>query len=80
MSLLGAHVSVAGGVQNAPKRGTEIGADAIQIFTANQNQWFPKEPKEEDAKGYQMAMEKEQPNISISHASYLLNIEAHSNN
>ncbi|MBF88192.1 MAG: deoxyribonuclease IV [Candidatus Marinimicrobia bacterium] len=74
MSLLGAHVSVAGGVQNAPKRGTEIGADAIQIFTANQNQWFPKEPKEEDAKGYQMAMEKEQPNISISHASYLLNM------
>ncbi len=74
MSLLGAHVSVAGGVENAPERGTKIGADAIQIFTANQNQWFPKEPQEENALGYQMAMKKEQPQMSISHASYLLNM------
>ncbi len=39
MALLGAHVSVAGGVQNAPERGRAIAADAIQIFSANQNRW-----------------------------------------
>lgn len=74
MSLLGAHVSVSGGVENAPGRGTQISADAIQIFTANQNQWFPKEPEEKNTIKYRLAMEKEQPQMCISHASYLLNM------
>ena len=74
MSLIGAHVSAAGGVENAPERGTAINADAIQIFTANQNQWFPKEPGEENSKEYRKAMKKELPQMTISHASYLLNM------
>ena len=72
MGLLGAHVSAAGGVENSPGRGTKIGADAIQIFTANQNQWFPKEPQEDNTNGYRNAMEEEQPQMCVSHASYLL--------
>ena len=74
MGLLGAHVSAAGGVENAPGRGTAINADAIQIFTANQNQWFPKEPSKENSKGYREAMKKELPKMTISHASYLINM------
>ena len=74
MGLIGAHVSAAGGVENAPARGTAINADAIQIFTANQNQWFPKEPGEENSKEYRKAMKKELPQMTISHASYLLNM------
>ena len=74
MGLIGAHVSAAGGVENAPARGTAINADAIQIFTANQNQWFPKEPGEEHSKEYRKAMKKELPQMTISHASYLLNM------
>ena len=74
MGLLGAHVSAAGGVENAPARGTAINADAIQIFTANQNQWFPKEPGEENSKEYRKAMKKELPQMTISHAAYLLNM------
>ncbi len=74
MGLIGAHVSAAGGVENAPARGTAINADAIQIFTANQNQWFPKEPDEENSKEYRKAMKKELPKMTISHASYLLNM------
>ena len=74
MGLIGAHVSAAGGVENAPARGTAINADAIQIFTANQNQWFPKEPGEENSKEYRKAMKKELPRMTISHASYLLNM------
>ena len=74
MGLIGAHVSAAGGVENAPARGTAINADAIQIFTANQNQWFPKEPSEENSKGYREAMKKELPKMTISHASYLINM------
>ena len=74
MGLIGAHVSAAGGVENAPARGTAINADAIQIFTANQNQWFPKEPGEENSKEYRKAMKKELPQKTISHGSYLLNM------
>ena len=74
MGLLGAHVSAAGGVENAPGRGTAINADAIQIFTANQNQWFPKEPSKENSKGYRDAMKKELPQMTMSHASYLINM------
>ena len=74
MGLIGAHVSAAGGVENAPERGTAINADAIQIFTANQNQWFPKEPGEENSKEYRKAMKKELPQMTISHASYLINM------
>ena len=74
MGLLGAHVSVAGGVEHAPGRGTAINADAIQIFTANQNQWFPKEPSKENSKAYRDAMKKELPQMTMSHASYLINM------
>lgn len=74
MGLLGAHVSAAGGVFNAPKRGTDIGADSIQIFTANQNRWFPKQPGEEDASQFKQEMKRENPRVCVSHASYLLNM------
>src|SRR6266542_1532242 len=37
--MLGAHVSTAGGLHNAPERGREIAAEAIQVFTRNQVHW-----------------------------------------
>ncbi len=36
---IGAHVSIAGGVENAPLRAGEIGATAFAMFTKNQRQW-----------------------------------------
>ncbi len=40
MKLIGAHVSAAGGVENAPLNALEIGANAFALFTKNQKQWF----------------------------------------
>lgn len=74
MGLLGAHVSTAGGIQNAPARGTEIDADAIQIFTANQNQWSPRQPTPGESAGFRSAMETEQPRLCLAHDSYLINL------
>ena len=37
--LLGAHISIAGGLFNAFLRAKEIHATTMQIFTANQRQW-----------------------------------------
>ncbi|MCC8020134.1 MAG: deoxyribonuclease IV [Rikenellaceae bacterium] len=39
MKYFGAHVSAAGGVQNAPVNAHEIGAGAFALFTKNQRQW-----------------------------------------
>ncbi|MGC9491158.1 deoxyribonuclease IV [Vibrio genomosp. F10] len=40
--LIGAHVSAAGGVDLAPLRAREIGANAFALFTKNQRQWKAK--------------------------------------
>ena len=39
MRYIGAHVSIAGGIENAPLRAQEIGATAFALFTKNQRQW-----------------------------------------
>ncbi|MBN2399091.1 MAG: deoxyribonuclease IV [Candidatus Aminicenantes bacterium] len=39
MKYIGAHVSAAGGVENAPLRAEKIGAKAFALFTKNQKQW-----------------------------------------
>ena len=43
MKRVGAHVSIAGGVENAPLQASLIGAKAFAMFTKNQRQW--KAPK-----------------------------------
>ena len=42
MKYVGAHVSAAGGVENAPLNAYEIGAKAFALFTKNQRQWVGK--------------------------------------
>ena len=39
MKYLGAHVSAAGGADQAVHRAVDIGADAFALFTKNQRQW-----------------------------------------
>ena len=42
MKYFGAHVSAAGGVDNAPANALAIGATAFALFTKNQRQWVAK--------------------------------------
>ena len=39
MKFIGAHVSISGGVENAPLNARAIGARAFAMFTKNQRQW-----------------------------------------
>lgn len=72
--LLGAHMSIAGGVKNALIEGESIGCTAIQIFTASNRQWSFNPLKEEDVQAY-LAYKKTSPLQSvISHGSYLINL------
>ena len=40
VKFIGAHISAAGGVENAPKNAADINATAFALFTKNQKQWF----------------------------------------
>ena len=71
---LGAHVSAAGGPQNAPGRGREIGCDCVQIFTRNQRQWRVKPISDEEASAFRANREACAIGAVMSHASYLLNL------
>ena len=50
--LLGAHMSIAGGVFNAFAQGEEFGCTTIQIFTKSSNQWRAKELTDEEVERY----------------------------
>jgi len=73
---LGAHVSASGGVDQAPGRGTAIGADCIQVFTRNQRQWQPKPLEAAEAAAFRHAREEAGLKTVMSHGSYLVNLAA----
>jgi hypothetical protein len=50
MSILGAHMSIAGGVSKAVERAHKAGCDCVQIFTANNHQWPKLTPPPADRK------------------------------
>ena len=53
MKYFGAHVSAAGGVENAPLNAAAIGADAFALFTKNQRQWSAPPLSEESVAAFQ---------------------------
>jgi deoxyribonuclease-4 len=72
--LVGAHVSIAGGVAVAFSRGEESGCSTMQIFTRNQTQWkAPPLPEEEIAL---FRAEQARTGIApvVAHGSYLVNL------
>ena len=72
--LLGAHLSMAGGLERALIRGGALGCTTIQLFTKSSNQW--KERTLEDSEITRFHQERERTGINpvISHASYLINL------
>lgn len=73
---IGAHVSAAGGLENAPLRAREIGATGFALFTKNQRQWFSKKLTEEEIAAFKKACaDAGYPADSIlPHDSYLINL------
>ena len=72
--LLGAHVSTSGGVQNAPERGTRIGATAIQLFTKPPSQWREPTLSAETVRAFRDNLRISKLRVVISHDSYLINL------
>ncbi len=76
MRRIGAHVSIAGGIENAPKRAQEIGATAFALFTKNQRQWNapPLTAESIDAFRTNCAEGGYLPGHILPHDSYLINL------
>ncbi len=74
--LLGAHISIAGGIELAYERGESIGCTAIQIFTKSNRQWHAPKLTTETIERTLIAQKKSSIQTTIAHASYLINLGA----
>ena len=74
MPILGAHMSISGGPFKALLRGEKIGCRALQIFTANRNQWKTKKLTTFDTDSFHETLEKTAIEFLAVHNSYLINL------
>ena len=71
--LIGAHVSPAGGLWRAVERGTDLGAQAIQIFNQSPRMWRPTQYTDEDFARFREARAGSDIGAVMIHAVYLVN-------
>ncbi|USE36725.1 deoxyribonuclease IV [Endozoicomonas sp. SCSIO W0465] len=76
MKYIGAHVSAAGGVENAPVNAHELGATAFALFTKNQRQWHAKPLSMKSIELFRERCEQYHftPQQILPHDSYLINL------
>ena len=72
--LLGAHMSVAGGLSKAFERAQSIGINTMQIFTKNQNRWEQKPTPQEEIDRWHVVARAAGIAPVVSHAAYLINL------
>jgi len=74
MPKLGAHMSIAGGVDKAFDHAVKTGCDAMQIFTKNNNQWRARPLKDDEVARFHARQAETGIGPVVTHASYLLNL------
>ncbi|HJF90159.1 MAG TPA: deoxyribonuclease IV [Alistipes onderdonkii] len=76
MKYIGAHVSAAGGVENAPANAHGIGATGFALFTKNQRQWVAAPLTAVQIDAFRKACDKYgyTPAQILPHDSYLINL------
>jgi deoxyribonuclease-4 len=71
--LLGAHMSIAGGLQLAVEKGAELGCTALQIFTKNASQWRERDLSVGEISRFKEAVERHPIGPVVAHGGYLIN-------
>ncbi len=76
MKFIGAHVSAAGGVENAPINAQKIGANAFALFTKSQRQWKAKPLTDAQISAFKNNCEEFgfSGDQILPHDSYLINL------
>jgi len=72
--LLGAHLSISGGVDTAFQRAIDTGCTSFQIFTKSNRQWYVKPLPEAEIIRYHQWQAETGIQPVVCHASYLLNL------
>src|SRR3990167_1347715 len=72
--LIGAHVSISGGLSNACLRAYELDTDCFQIFVKNNRQWNAKKLSEIEISEFKTNIKKYSIKYPIAHATYLINL------
>jgi len=72
--LLGAHVSISGGLDKAPERGRDLTCDCMQIFSKNQMQWRAKPLDLGEAERFRENSKVHGIVETVIHDSYLINL------
>lgn len=74
MRKIGAHVSVAGGLLNAPTRAVKIGANCMQIFSSPPQQWRASAYTEGEMREFRQTVAEKDLLPVFVHAVYLINL------
>lgn len=74
MPRFGAHMSISGGLALAFDRLAEVEGEALQVFTANQRQWQPRQPDPKEIEVFRARRRKAHGIPVASHGSYLINL------
>src|SRR5207302_10081998 len=74
--LLGAHMSIAGGVHTAIERGCSIQCPAIQKFVKNNMQWFARPLRRLEIRAFCDHVQRGDLLSIFAHANYLINLAA----
>ncbi|MGC9361239.1 MAG: deoxyribonuclease IV [Anaerolineae bacterium] len=74
MPRFGAHMSVAGGLDQALFRGNSIGCDTIQLFLRSPTRWEAAPIEPEDVLAFQAARRATDITPIVAHGSYLINL------
>lgn len=76
MKYIGAHVSVEGGVSNAPVEAHAIGAKAFALFTGSSSRWVSKEIPEKEVNLFKKNCEiyGYTPDVILPHDNFLINL------
>jgi deoxyribonuclease-4 len=74
MTILGAHMSIAGGYYKSIDSGAAAGCQCVQLFTKNNNQWRAKDISDEDISLFKTQLATHGIKHTLSHASYLINM------
>jgi deoxyribonuclease IV len=73
---LGAHVSIAGGLERALERGAAVGCEVIQIFSRSNQQWAARRIGRDEVAAWQAERARTRVEPVMVHACYLLNLAA----
>lgn len=71
---LGAHLSIAGGIDKSVDRAKELNVNAFQIFSHNVRSWSTRELREEEVEKFKKKGAEFGIEYVVAHTSYLLNL------